>query len=116
MQVTKAINLERLAEELGAANVSLPRGLGLTGDDLHTYTPDGQRAELAPGAAAVVAAHDATQPAAGQAAATQARQTLRAFWQQSGAAWNALAVEDQADQLRQALRALIVLRAARELD
>lgn len=59
MIVNKSIKLKQLQTELAAAGITVA-GLGLTGDNLHTYDGDGVPCELPDGAAVVVAAHDPT--------------------------------------------------------
>jgi hypothetical protein len=52
----KRVDLSQLAAEMTAAGVN-HRGLGVTGDDLHTYAANGAFADLPAAAAAVLAAH-----------------------------------------------------------
>jgi len=65
MRVTKPIDLQLLIRELATASVTVPLGLGMSGEspedpgaqDLHTYGADGYPAELPPDAVPVVNAH-----------------------------------------------------------
>lgn len=63
----KRATLDRLKAELAQAGVVVP-GLGVDGDDLHTYDANGAAVDVPAGAAAVVAAHvadDVTPPTYG---------------------------------------------------
>lgn len=53
----KAVELRLLQQELTDAGVSVPRGLGIDDDDLHTYDDAGAPTDVPAGAGAVVAAH-----------------------------------------------------------
>jgi hypothetical protein len=56
MLVTKPLDLSQLTQELQAAGVSI-RGLGQTGDQLHTYDVQGNPVDLPASAQATVSAH-----------------------------------------------------------
>jgi predicted nucleotidyltransferase len=61
MLITKTVDLTQLADELRAAGVNVP-ALGTVagedgGVDLHTYSAEGEIADLPEGAATIVAAH-----------------------------------------------------------
>jgi hypothetical protein len=52
----KRVDLPQLQAELIAGGVNVP-ALGMAGDDLFTYTPEGDPIDLPPAAAAIIAAH-----------------------------------------------------------
>lgn len=70
-------NLPQLQAELAAAGVATP-ALGLDADGVHTYDTDGQRADLPPAAAPIVAAHVPVAPADPDADALSGLAALKA--------------------------------------
>ena len=53
----KRVDYRQLRAEMIAAGLAVPNALGQAGDDLHTYTANGEIVDVPAGAAAVIAAH-----------------------------------------------------------